>query len=169
MQCSLTLQEGVTMRRTQLSLVLLAALSLITPRALANAVQSNISADEFPSEVASSWFELLYDVVKAERTTPPPASRIYGISAVALYESIVSGTEENRSLVGQLNGLVALPQANKKNLHWPTVANTVLANTIRGLFTNISALSSYNIKTLEINFANRYQQSVPRPQYERSV
>jgi hypothetical protein len=157
------------MRRTLLSLILLASFVPGAPRALANAVQSNISADEFPSEVASSWFELLYDVVKAERTTPPPASRIYGISAVALYEAIVSGTEGNRSLVGQLNELVALPQAIKKNLHWPTVANTVLANTIRGLFPSISAASLYAIKNLEINFANRYQQSVPKPHYDRSV
>ncbi len=54
------------MRRTLLSLILLASFVLSAPRALANAVQSSISADEFPSEVASSWFELLYDVVPFE-------------------------------------------------------------------------------------------------------
>ena len=37
--------------------------------------------DEF---VASTWLELLYDVVKAEKTTPPAASRIYGITEVYL-------------------------------------------------------------------------------------
>ena len=40
--------------------------------------------DEFPSVVASTWLELLYDVVKAEKTTPPAASRIYGITEVYL-------------------------------------------------------------------------------------
>jgi hypothetical protein len=42
--------------------------------------------------------------VKQERTLPPPAARIYGITAVALYESVV-GTKHNRSLADQLNGL----------------------------------------------------------------
>ena len=35
-------------------------------------------ADHFPSVVASTWLELLYDVVKAEKTTPPAASWIRG-------------------------------------------------------------------------------------------
>src|SRR5512139_1940179 len=102
------------------SLVLLFA----TSWAWADPGQRKESADMFPSDVASTWFEQLYDVVKAEKTSPPVASRIYGVTAVALYESIVAGTEENRSLVGQLNGLVSLPQPKKnKKYHWPTVAN----------------------------------------------
>ena len=40
--------------------------------------------DDFPSVVASTWLELLYDVVKAEKTTPPAASQIYGITEVYL-------------------------------------------------------------------------------------
>ena len=92
------------MRKSALSVILLASLLLIWPGTPTIAAQGK-SADSFSSEVASSWFELLYDVVKAERSAPPQASRIYGISAVALYESIVEGAETNRSLVGQLNGL----------------------------------------------------------------
>jgi hypothetical protein len=157
------------MRKTVLSVILLASLLLIVPVRPINAAQINASADAFPSEVASSWFELLYDVVKAERSAPPQASRIYGISAVALYESIVQGSETNRSLVGQLNGLITLPQANKKTLHWPTVANNALANTIRGLFPALSAGSTSNIKSLELTFANRFQASVPSQTYNLSV
>lgn len=157
------------MRRVILSLILLVTWPLIASSALANAAQIKASANDSPSEVASAWFELLYDVVRGERTTPPPASRIYGISAVSLYESIVNGTEGNRSLVGQLNGLVALPQPRKKTLHWPTVANTTLAETIRGLFPNISVVSLHKIKTLESSFATRFQASVPRSEYDAAV
>lgn len=148
--------------------MLIASLLLVNSWALAGIDQSK-NPNRFESEVAASWFELLYDIVKAERTSPPPASRIYGITAVALYESIVPGTDGNRSLVGQLNGLVALPQANKKTLHWPTVANSTLANTIRGLFPNISVASLSAIKRLELTFANRYQASVPKEVFDRSV
>ena len=152
------------MGKKALPLMLIAALLLVNSVALAGIDQNNN-----PSQVAESWFELLYDIVRSERATPPPAARIYGITAVALYESIVPGTDGNRSLVGQLNGLVALPQANKKLLHWPTVANTTLANTIRGLFPKASAASLYAIKTLELSFANAYQATIPRAQFDRSV
>jgi hypothetical protein len=141
---------------------------MINSSALVYANQGKPSADDFPSDVASSWFELLYDVVKAERTTPPPASRIYGITAVALYESIVNGSDNNRSLVGQLNGLTSVPK-KKNNLHWPSVANTVLANTIRGLFPTLSVPSAHAIKSLELNFANSFKSVVPKQQYDHSV
>ena len=81
--------------------------------AFAEREQREKFADELPSNVAWTWFELLYDVVKVVRTPPPEASRVYGITAVALYESIVAGTGENWSLVGQLNGLTSLPQPKK--------------------------------------------------------
>jgi hypothetical protein len=101
--------------------------ALLVGNAWADADKSQEPADEFPSDVASAWFEALYDIVKAEETTPPPAARIYGITAVALYESIVDGTQVNQSLVGQLNDLTSLPRLKKnKKYHWPTVANAAL-------------------------------------------
>lgn len=158
------------MRRRTLQLTLTAALLLVNSWAWADLDQSKKSADQFPSDVASTWFEELYNVVKAEKTTPPPASRIYGITAVALYESIVAGAETNRSLVGQLNGLTSLPQPEKnKKYHWPTVANAVLANTIRGLYPTISQASLDAINNLEHSLASQQQAVVPGPEYERSV
>jgi hypothetical protein len=158
------------MRSRTLPLTLTAALLLVNSWAWADLDQSKKSADQFPSDVASTWFEELYNVVKVERTTPPLASRIYGITAVALYESIVAGTEKHRSLAGQLNGLTSLPQPEKnKKYHWPTVANTVLANTIRGLYLPISQASLKAINDLEQSFVSQQQEEVPGPVYKRSV
>ena len=132
--------------------------------------QRHTPADQFPSDVASTWFEALYDVVKAEKTPPPPASRIYGITAVALFEAIVAGTEEHRSLVRQLNDLRLVPQPKKhQKYHWPTVANAVLAHTIRSLYPTISPASLDAINTLEHRFASHYVAELPRREYERSV
>ena len=132
--------------------------------------QRHTPADQFPSDVASTWFEALYDVVKAEKTPPPPASRIYGITAVALFEAIVAGTEEHRSLVRQLNDLRLVPQPKKhQKYHWPTVANAVLAHTIRSLYPTISSASLDAINTLEHRFASHYVAELPRREYERSV
>jgi hypothetical protein len=41
------------------------------------------ATDTFNSKVALVWFDTLYDLVKTEQITPPVASRIYGVVAVA--------------------------------------------------------------------------------------
>jgi hypothetical protein len=162
--------DTMTIRKKTLRITLMGVVLLANSWAWAALDQSKKSADEFPSDVASAWFELLYDVVKAQATPPPPASRIYGITSVALYESIVAGTEEHQSLVGQLNSLTAvpLPEKNKK-YHWPTVANAVLASTIRGLYPTISQPALAVINNLEQSFAFQYKTVVPAPEYQRSV
>ncbi|HEX2238411.1 MAG TPA: hypothetical protein VHJ19_08725 [Gammaproteobacteria bacterium] len=82
----------------------------------------------------------------------------------------MAGTQENQSLVSQLNDLTSLPQPKKnKSYHWPTVANAVLANTIRGLYSTISEASLDAISDLEQSFASQQQAVVPGPIYERSV
>jgi hypothetical protein len=35
---------------------------------------------------------------------PPRASRVYAYASIALYESVVDGIKNNKSLQGQLNG-----------------------------------------------------------------
>jgi hypothetical protein len=126
--------------------------------------------DDVPSEVASVWFDQLYDLVKAERITAPPASRIYGLATITLYEAIVPGSREHRSLVGQLNALAAVPQPTRhRQHHWPTMANTALAAMIRTLVPEASPASLEAIDALEQAFAAAFQSSVPASVYARSV
>jgi PAP2 superfamily len=126
--------------------------------------------DDAPSEVASVWFDQLYDLVKAEQITPPPASRIYGLAAVTLYEAVVPGSQTHRSLAGQLNALTAVPQPPRhRRHHWPTVANTALASAIRALMPEASPASLAAIDALEQAFAETFQARVPAWIYTRSV
>lgn len=151
-------------------LILTAALLLVSSWAWADVDHSRISVDKLPSDVASTWFEAVYDVVKAEETTPPLAARIYAITAVTLYESIIAGTKENRSLVGQLNDLNSVPKPKKNHTYyWPTVANAGLAKIIRDLYPAISQASRKAINSLEQSFASQQQVAVPKSVYERSV
>ena len=149
---------------------MVAALLVLAPAAWADKEVKN-PADSYRSDVASVWFDKLYDVVKSERTAPPPASRIYGVTAVALYEAIVAGSLENRSLAGQLNGLTSVPQPknNNKKYHWPTVANAVLARTIRGIFTSLTPADLAAINALEANFNAEFQPQVKKNDFDRSV
>jgi hypothetical protein len=126
--------------------------------------------DDVPSEVASVWFDQLYDLVTTERITAPPASRIYGLAAVTLYEAMVPGSREHRSLVGQLHALAAVPQPTPhRPYHWPTVANTALAAAIRALVPEASPASLEAIDALEQAFAAAFQARVPAAVYARSV
>jgi membrane-associated phospholipid phosphatase len=140
----------------------------VVPRAWAT--QRRETADDAPSQVAVVWFETLYDVVQAEAIGFAEASRIYGVSAVALYEAIVPGTRHHRSLVGQLHRLTAVPQPEAAQpYHWPTVANAALARTIRGIFSALKPESSEAISAVEQRFAALFQVEVDEQEYQRSV
>src|SRR5207249_10092207 len=107
---------------------------------------------------------------QASKTTLTTTTIIYGITAVTLYESIVAGTKKNRSLVGQLNDLTSVPQPDKNQTYdWPAVSNAVLADTIRGLYPEISQASLDAINNLEQHFASQRQQEVPEEVSSRSV
>ena len=64
------------MRRPTVGLILAVGLWLVTPSAWTGADQRTHPTYDFPSEVAAVWFDTLYDVIKAEATAPPSASRI---------------------------------------------------------------------------------------------
>jgi hypothetical protein len=100
-------KETREIHRRTVALTLAIGLALTIPSAWAD--HHKEPADDSPSEVASVWFDALYDIVKSEAPAPPPAARIYGIAAVALYEAVVPVALHHRSLVGQLNGLVSVP------------------------------------------------------------
>jgi membrane-associated phospholipid phosphatase len=156
------------MRRRLVELTLMLALLFVVPSAWADTPPS--PADDDPSDVASVWFDTLYEVVKSEATGYPQASRIYGVSAVALYEAVVPGALHHRSLVGQLHSLAAVPQPEKSMpYHWPTVANAALARTIRGLFPSLTPEDLEAIYALEQSFATQFQAEVLQEDYERSV
>jgi hypothetical protein len=65
----------------------------------------------FSAEPAVQWMELIQELVKEERLSPPIASRIYGYTGVALYEALLPGMPDFNSLAGQLNELPAMPPA----------------------------------------------------------
>jgi membrane-associated phospholipid phosphatase len=136
----------------------------------AKTVHKPTAPDDMPSDVASTWFDQLYDLVKSEQRSPPVASRIYGIAAVTLYEAMVPGSLANQSLVGQLTELSSVPQSDPhKKYDWPTVANAALVQAIKGLFPTASSDSLNAINTLEQSFATQLQASVPPLVYARSV
>ncbi|MBA2422030.1 MAG: hypothetical protein H0V61_02235, partial [Chitinophagales bacterium] len=81
-------------------------------------------ATSYDNNLALAWVDMLCDEVRFQRVGPPPAARAMGYLGVAMYQSIVPGIPDGHSLVGQLNGLDKLPEADKNlEYDWPTVMN----------------------------------------------
>jgi len=157
------------MRRFLFEVILMIGVLFVVPSSRAD--QHLEFTDDYPSEVATVWFDTLYQTIKSESIAFPEAARIYGISAVALYEAVVPGALHHRSLAGQLNSLFAVPQPQRlEQLHWPTVANAALARTIRGLFPKLRPENRKTINALEQHFAARFQAEANKSlRYKRAV
>ena len=127
--------------------------------------------EAFPAETATRWFELELKLIReTPGFTPPVAARALGYSGVTLYEAVVGGMPENNSLVGQVNGLTAMPQPDADEAYyWPAVANTALATILRELFPTATPENLAAIDILEAEFAGQYRGETNQQVYERSI
>jgi hypothetical protein len=129
------------------------------------------SASSFSAEVPTAWFDLALTLVKETAGfSPPVSSRAYMFTGITLYEAVVPGMPDHRSLSGQLNGLSSLPGAGRNRAyHWPAVANSALAAILRSLFATASKTNLARIDGLETRLADRFRPSLPPGVYNRSV
>jgi hypothetical protein len=130
-------------------------------------------AEAYDAALATAWFDLALSMT--QRTagfSPPVASRAFGYLGVTLYESIVAGMPAHRSLAGQLNELDALPRPEGRACHWPTVANSALAEIARGLYAGATAQAVTNgqsIDALEAYYGSLFAGTLPPAVYADSV
>lgn len=101
------------------------------------------------STVATDWMYSLQRVVQIEGKNPPVASRIYAYAAIGLYEAVVPGMPDNRSLQGQIMGLSGLPQAHTYgSLDFAAVANESLYHIALNIFGSLTPQSKKIIDDL---------------------
>lgn len=127
------------------------------------------SANTFSPEVAVDWFYLAYASVKAEKWSPPVASRTYGYAGVTLYEALHPGMRGYQSLRGQLNELRWTPPAGHGDYHWPTVANNAMATILALQFEGGSEATITSIKALQKKFNDQYRPGLRPLTYYRSI
>lgn len=118
------------------------------------------TAASFSHNVATEWFQLA--LLLSQQTpgfSPPVAARALAYLSLALYESVVPGMPDRRSLAGQLNELSSLPWAQPDEpLHWPTVANASMATMTRMMFPTATAENKARIDLLERSLLLKYPQ-----------
>lgn len=122
-------------------------------------------AADFDASVPLAYYQLSLDFSKRTAGfTPPVQARAYGYMGLALYEAVVGGMPEHRSIATQLNGVGALPDAKGVPYEWPLVANAALAEVMRGLWgdrTNRAADNIADLNALEARLSAQYAHGVP--------
>src|SRR5712691_4665217 len=93
------------------------------------------SAPPVDRGIVTSWMRELYALVRAERLSPPVASRVFAYGAITLYEALAPGSSSLRSLAGQLNGLQRLPRPERDQRYdWAVVAVSAETTVVGSLF-----------------------------------
>lgn len=108
-------------------------------------------AEKYSADVAVKWADLQLRLTKATAGfTPPVAARAYGYAGLTMYESVVPGGSNGKSLTGQIQGLTTLPQPESgKAYNWALSANAAQATILRNLYTKTSDGNKATIDSLE--------------------
>jgi len=120
---------------------------------------------DFSADVPIAYYDLSLQFTKQTAGfTPPVQARAYGYMGLALYEALIGGMPDHRSVAAQLNGVGPLPQAAGVPYAWPLVANAALAEVMRGLWgdkTNRAAENIAALDAVEARFASQDAVGVP--------
>ncbi len=139
---------------------LLLAATLATPSGAQTTAPPAPPASSYSGALVTDWFSLALQLTQqTPGFSPPVAARALAYLSLALYESVVPGMADHRSLAGQLNELSSLPWAQPDEaLHWPTVANAAMATMTRLMYSNASADNKARIDLLERNMVLQHAQ-----------
>lgn len=78
----------------------------------------------------AEWMRNYYGLIRAERISPPVASRVLAYAAVGLYEGLAAGSPGLHSLAGQLNGLDSLPRPDPARRYDPILTALAVERTV---------------------------------------
>jgi hypothetical protein len=125
----------------------------------------------FNSDVAISWMNLQINILRTTAGIPNVSTiRPYAYLGIALYQSVLPGMPEFKSLVGQLTDMPAMPEidANLK-YYWPSSANAAMAFMTKKMFPTASAANMYSIDSLEGALSTQYSATQDTGTINRSV
>lgn len=113
-------------------------------------------------DVANTWANMsLFITKRTPANSPTYASRCFGYIGVTMYESIVPGYADHRSLSGQLNGLEVLPMPdNNAAYNWILSLNAGQAQILRKLYDQTSDANKAKIDSVEQLIFDQFARNV---------
>lgn len=128
-----------------------------------------IEVKKLPAELALKWYELELKFIRRKPAfTPPVAARTIGYTGIILYESLVYGMPEYRSLSSTLN-IPDLPSPDGVEYLWTISANAALAVTLKRFTGLLSASDSLEIEMLEEYYNQKFTKVTSKKQYLESA
>ncbi len=116
-------------------------------------------ADGFSSEIPNKYIGFVLKLTQeTPGFTPPVASRAYGYTGLAFYESIVEGIPSKVSLVNKIAQFQSITTTNSGSVyHWPTVANNTLAGIIDSMWANASQVNKDSLLAIKNSYNLLFQ------------
>lgn len=123
------------------------------------------------SEVTVLWGKMTLNVMyKLPGNTPTYASRALGYAGLTMYESVVNGSANQKSLVGQLTDLKTLPKPEPNQIYnWVIVLNAGQARILKQLFTFADNSRLAKIDSLELGVRRLFFDKEAPSVIDRSV
>ncbi len=101
------------------------------------------------SRLITDWIGLHLQVIRnTTGVTHIAYSRHFAYTGVALYESLVKGTPQYKSIASRLNGIVTMPSPKGNSIFYPAAANAAIAGMLR-FFYNAKTENIASIDSLE--------------------
>lgn len=102
-------------------------------------------------EIATAWADMtLYITQHTPANSPTYASRALGYIGLTMYETVVNGYPEYKSMAGQLNGLMDLPLPDPdQTYNWTLCLNAGQSEILKSLYNQTSDINKDKIDSLE--------------------
>ena len=128
-------------------------------------------AEYTDAEVATVWADMTLRLTKGTPgNSPTYASRCLGYIGLTMYESLVPGYPEKRSLAGQLSMLSRLPEPDAGAVYdYPLAMNAGQAEILRSLYNHTSDENKASLDSLEAELENQLRRDLPDEVGDRSV
>ncbi|WP_246463978.1 vanadium-dependent haloperoxidase [Neolewinella lacunae] len=126
---------------------------------------------EQPAELTGSWAEMTLRLTKGTPgNSPTYASRCLGYLGLAMYESVVHGTKDRRSLAGQLSSLSHLPTPDAGvEYDFRLALNASQAELLRSLYNHTSDANKASVDSLEAEIAAYFRKRTDAGVADRSI
>ncbi|MDO6470843.1 phosphatase PAP2 family protein [Maribacter sp. 1_MG-2023] len=122
-------------------------------------------------EVALEWANMTLFITRYTPSNSPTfASRAFGYTGLTMYEAIVPGFTEYKSMNGQLKGLEMLPMADdSKEYSWVLALNAGQSEILKNIYVQTSEENIQKIDSLEQVIFTQFQNRLDEQTVSRSV